>query len=147
MLKVTISLIPGGVGPERTLGELRIINVGGGSLSDYRCELQASDLSAPVYAVIRRYPRWSRSVWDLVGRAIAQALSGQERLPRRPDPISVPIHVYGDLSYVRMREVPEPARSAFERRMQGAASPVIPGDGDCVYSWDWQDFIEGVGRR
>lgn len=146
MLKVTVSLIPGGVGPERQLGELRISNVAGGSLSDYKCVLHSSDLPAPVHAEIRRYPRWSSSVWDLVGRAIATALSGRERLPRRPKRLAVPIHSDGTVSYVRMSEIPEPVRSNFERRMSGATVPVIAGERDCVYAWDWLDFI-GLGRR
>lgn len=144
MLKVTVSLIPGGGGPERMLGELRIFNIGGGSLSDYTGELHASDLPAPVHAVIHRYPRWSSSVWDLIGRAIAVALSGRERLPRRSQPLNVPIHKDGTVSYVRMREIPEPARSIFERRMLGSTVPVITGERDCVYAWDCQDFIEGA---
>lgn len=144
MLKVTVSLIPGGVGPERKLGELHISNVGGGARADYQCVLYADDLPDPARARLRRYPRWSASVWDLVGRAIAKSLSGQERLPRRHDPVAVPIHVDGNLTYVRMCEIPEPARSAFERRMRGSTVPVIPGAGDCAYSWDWLDFIEGA---
>lgn len=147
MLKVTVSLIPGGVGPERKLGELHISNVSGGSLSDYTCELQASDLTAPVHGVIHRYPRWSSTVWDLVGRAIATALAGRERLPRRPQALSVPVHKGETCSYVRMSEIPEPARSAFEHRMRGATVPVIAGEPDCVYAWDWQDFIEGPRWR
>lgn len=147
MLKITVSLIPGGVGPERRLGELRIINVGGGALSDYTCELHASDLPAPVHAVIHRYPRWSSTVWDLVGRSIATALSGRERLPRRPKPLNVPIHKDGTVSYVRMSEIPEPVRSIFEHRMRGATVPVIAGESDCVYAWDWLDFIEGASWR
>lgn len=143
MLKITVSLVPGGVGTERKLGELHIGNVGGGALADYECVLYGDDLPGPVRARVRRYPRWSASVWDLVGRAIAQSLSGQERLPRRPDLVTVPIHADGNVTFVRMCEIPEPARSAFERRMRGATSPVIPGEGDCVYSWDWLGFIGG----
>lgn len=146
MLKITVSLVPGGAGPERWLGELHISNISGGPLSDYTCELHASDLSAPVHAVIHRYPRWSSTVWDLVGRAIATALSGRERLPRRPERLAVPIHSDGTVSYVRMSEIPEPVRSIFEHRMRGGIVPVIVGERDCVYAWDWQDFI-GLGRR
>lgn len=143
MLKVTVSLIPGGVGPEQKLGELHISNVSGGSISDYTCELHASDLPAPIHAAIHRYPRWSSSVWDLVGRAIATALAGRERLPRRPTALRVPIHSDGACAYVRMSEIPEPARSAFEHRMRGAAVPVVEGESDCVYAWNWRYFIEG----
>lgn len=147
MLKITVSLIPGGVGTERKLGELHISNVGGGAVADYQCVLYGDDLPGPVRAAVRRYPRWSASVWDLVGRAIAKSLSGQERLPVRPDPVTVPIYTDGDLPYVRMCEIPEPARSAFERRMRWSTVPVIPGKGDCAYSWDWLDFIEGAGWK
>jgi hypothetical protein len=143
MLRITVSLIPGGHGTERQLGELHIINVRGGALADYKCVLSGDDLPKPVLVHLGRYPRWSASVWDLVGRAIAKSLSGQERLPRRPDPVTVPIHADGDITYVRMCEIPEPARSAFERRMRGSTVPVIPGEGDCAYSWDWRDFIGG----
>lgn len=143
MLKITVSLIPGGAGTERKLGELHISNVGGGARADYQCLLYADDLPGPARAVVRRYPRWSVSVWDLVGRAIAKSLSRQERLPRRPNAVTVPIHADGNLTYVRMDEIPEPAHSAFERRMRGSTVPVIPGAGDCAYSWDWLGFISG----
>lgn len=66
MLKVTVSLIPGGVGPERKLGELHIINISGGSLSDYTCELHASDLTAPVRGI-------SMEELDLLDAATKQA--------------------------------------------------------------------------
>jgi len=143
MLKITVSLIPGGQGTERQLGELHISNVRGGALADYKCVLSGDDLPEPVLVHLGRYPRWSSSVWDLVARAIAKSLSGQERLPRRPDLVAVPIHTDGNLPYVRMCDIPEPARSAFERRMRWSTVPVIPGKGDCAYSWDWQAFIGG----
>lgn len=143
MLKITVSLVPGGVGTERKLGELHISNVDGGALADYQCVPHGDDLPEPVVVHLGRYPRWSASVWDLVARAIAKSLSGQERLPRRPDPVAVPIHAYGNLQYVRMCEIPEPARSAFDRRMRWSTVPVIPGDGDCAYSWHWQAFLSG----
>lgn len=152
MLKVTVSLVPGGVGPERRLGELHIANVGGGARADYACTFFGADLPAPVRVELARYPRWSASVWDLVARAICKARGGSERLPRRPAPLSVPVHHDGSVAYVRMSEIPEPARSAFERRMQGATQPVIAGELDVVYAWDWLDFIsagrgQGTSRR
>jgi hypothetical protein len=143
MLKITVSLIPGGVGSERILGELHITNVGGGAHADYECVLISNDLPTPKHATIRRYPRWSGTIWDLVARAIAKSLTGQERLPRRPRPIKVPIHMDGTLGYVRMAEIPEPVRSIFERRMFGSTGPLIKGEEDCVYAWVWQAFING----
>jgi len=143
MLKITVSIVPGGVGPERRLGELHIANVGGGARADYRCTLFGSDLPAPVQVSLTRYPRWSASVWDLVARSLAKALSGSERLPRRPARLAVPIRHDGSVAYVRLSDIPEPARSGFERRMRGSTVPVIPGEGECAYSWDWLGFISG----
>lgn len=143
MLKITVSLIPGGVGPEHILGELHIANVGGAAHADYECVLISNDLPTPAHATIRHYPRWSATVWDLVARAIAKSLTGQERLPRRPSLVSVPIHMDGTLAYVRMAEIPEPVRTIFELRMFGSTVPVIEGEEDCVYARDWQAFING----
>lgn len=129
MLKVTVSIIPGGIGVERQLGVMDISNVAGGALANYRCSLTADD-STPTHADITAYPRWSVTVWDLVARAIAKALSGQERLPRRPLQVKVPIHTDPDtgIQYARMGDIPEPARTAFGRRIQGRTAPVISGE-------------------
>lgn len=82
----------------------------------------------------------------MVARGISKGLSGSERLPLRPAPLSVPVHHDGSVAYVRMSEIPEPAWSAFERRMLGATRPVIAGEDDCFYAWDWLDFIS-AGHR
>jgi hypothetical protein len=142
MLKVTVSIVPGGVGVERKIGELRISNVSGSALANYKCSLTSDD-SIPTSADIKRYPRWSASVWDLVARAIAKSLSGQERLPRRPAQVLVPVYTaHTGYQYVRMEDIPEPARTAFGLRMRGSTAPVIPGETDCVYADDWLRFIE-----
>lgn len=144
MLKVTVTLIPGGVGAERKLGELVIANVDGGPHANYKCVLTSDDIPEAKQAVVANYPRWSASVWDLVARALAASLNdGAERLPRRPRPTKVPIHHDDGLAYVRMHEIPEPVRHIFARRMQHSTKPVIPGEGDCVYAWDWLDFLKG----
>lgn len=146
MLKVTVSIVPGGHGAERQLGHLLIKNVGGGSLSDYELELTADDLPAALHGRLRAYPRWSAAIWDLVARALAIALNGRERLPRRPESVlkKVPIHESGRLRYVRVDDIPEPARSAFERSMSHSTVPVIPGEERCAYIWDWTDFVNGL---
>lgn len=143
MLKITVSIIPGGRGSERILGELHIANVSGAAHANYECVLISNDLPTPKHATLQRYPRWSATVWDLVARAIAKSLTGQERLPRRPRLLNVPIHFDGTLPYVLLAEIPDPVRSIFERRLLGSTVPVIQGEKDCVYAWDWQDFLKG----
>jgi len=77
MLKITVSIIPGGVGSERKLGELHIAKVAGGAHADYQGVLISDDLPEPVGVTVQRYPRWSATVWDLIARAIATALNGK----------------------------------------------------------------------
>jgi hypothetical protein len=92
-------------------------------------------------------PRYAASVWDLVARAIAAALAGEEELPPRPELPDVPVHWSGDLPYVRMREIPETARSLFRKNMSFSTKPVIEDDPepmDCVYARDWEDFLAGA---
>ena len=143
MLKITVSLIPGGIGSERKLGEMLIGNVGGAEYASYNCVLAGSDLPEPMEASIRRYPRWSASVWDLVVRALAKSLYGTERIPRRPTLIDVPLHEDDGVRYVRIAEIPEPVRSIFERRMLGSTEPFIEGETHCVYASDWLTFLRG----
>lgn len=60
--------------------------------------------------------------------------------PQSPD---VPVQESDGLRYVRLADIPEPARQVFYERMQGSTAPVISHEGVCFYAWDWQDFLEG----
>jgi hypothetical protein len=147
MLKITVSIIPHGIGPERQLGELRIANVGGGCVSTYHCTLSSGDLPQPLVGEVVQYPRWAASVWDLVARAICKTLAGRERLPRRPEPLQVPVLMdpRSGVSYVRVSDIPEPVRSAFLQWIPGSSGSAIEGEaiGGCFYAWDWSRFIGG----
>lgn len=92
------------------------------------------------------YPRFASTIWDLVARAVAVALTGKEELLPRPQQLDVPIHAAGNTTYVRLREIPEPARSLFKNRIAFSTRPLIEEDPqpmDCAYSWDWRDFLAG----
>jgi hypothetical protein len=83
-----------------------------------------------------------------VARSIAAALNGgKEELPSRPVSPDVTVHVSAaGKRYVRLREIPEPARTLFRRNLANSGRPLIDDDPqpmDCAYSWDWQDFLEG----
>lgn len=60
-----------------------------------------------------------------------------------PAPLQVAELRSGDIRYVRVRDIPEPAQSAFRRRMVGATAPAIDGDRDVAYMSDWEDFLGG----
>jgi hypothetical protein len=151
MLRVTVELWPGGrESGKRVIATADIGRVKNGALADYEVELQEKlleHIGVGEIAHVRAYPRWSASVWDLVGRCIAAALNGgSEALPPRPALPEVPVHTSEGLRYVRLREIPEPARTFFRRNLANSGRPLIESDPepmDCAYSWDWADFIEG----
>lgn len=149
MLRVTVELWPGGrESGRRTLAAADIGRVRSGAIADYHVELRDEVLGGVGTATLRGYPRYAASVWDLVARGVAIALAGQEQLPPRPQLPDVPIHQSGNSTpFVRIREIPEPARSLFRRRMSSSGRPVIEDDAepmDCAYAWDWEDFLAGA---
>ncbi|MDC6296224.1 hypothetical protein PP725_23375 [Ralstonia solanacearum] len=148
MLKVTVELWPGGrKGARRVLATADIARIKSGAHADYEVMLRDEVLGEVGTGALHEYPRYAASVWDLVGRSIAAALSGTEELPPRPLSPRVPVHWSGDLPYVRMREIPEPARTLFRKNMRLSAMPVIEEDGDpmgCAYAWDFEAFLAGL---
>ncbi len=67
----------------------------------------------------------------------------------KPDPLDkIPVHDWDGLQYVLLDDIPEPARSAFDRSLYGAQMPAVPGVGKCkaAYVWDWTLFL-GRWRR
>jgi hypothetical protein len=146
MLKVTIELWPDGrESGRRVLATAKIGRIESGALADYKVEL-SEDPHGKICGTLNEYPRFASTVWDLVARAVAVALTGKEELPPRPQQLDVPIRTSGNTPYVRLREIPEPARSLFRKRMAYSTRPVIEEDPmpmDCAYSWDWLDFFAG----
>ncbi|MGF7000806.1 hypothetical protein P3T25_009199 [Paraburkholderia sp. GAS32] len=114
MLRVTVELWPGGrESGSRVLATANIGRVKNGAVADYRVKLQEDVQGEIGAATLDDYPRYASTIWDLVARAVAVALTGKEELPPRPQQLDVPIHAVGNTSYVRLREIPEPARSLF----------------------------------
>ncbi|WP_234824873.1 DEAD/DEAH box helicase family protein [Cupriavidus necator] len=96
--------------------------------------------------VLRGYPRYAATIWDLAARCIALSMTGKEELPIRPPPPRVPVHHSGALAYVLLSEIPEPARSFFTSNIQNSTRPAVGRETDpkdCAYLWDWEDFLDG----
>lgn len=55
---------------------------------------------------------------------------------------NIPIHVSGDLRLVRLEDIPEPLRGAFQSWLVGQTVPILPGYGDVAYLWDWTRWLE-----
>lgn len=118
----------------------------GKRLGTYHMRLNEEPFGLVGQAVLSDYPRYGASIWDLVARGIAVALTGKEELPIRPTTPEVPIHHVGKVPYVRKGEIPEPARTHFWRSMENSSRPMVESDGDpenCAYLWDWEDFLDG----
>lgn len=152
MLRVTVELLPGGFdSAKRVIATADIARMRDGATADYEVRLR-EDLLAGVgeRATVANYPRWSASVWDLVARCIATSLNdGREELPSRPVTPEVSVHTSGQgTRYVRLREIPEPARTFFAHNMSRSSRPEVLDDPfpmDCAYAHDWEDFL--LGRR
>ena len=112
------------------------------ALADYAVVLDDAVLGeVGERAIVRSYPRWATSVWDLVARGLAAALNrGREGLPPRPAKPEVTVRVNdAGFRYVRPDEIPEPARTFFDQAFSGSGIP----DHDCAYAHDWSDFLGG----
>jgi hypothetical protein len=148
MLRVTIELWPGGhESGRRVLATADIGRVKNGAHADYAIRLHDDVLGDIGTATLTGYPRFAGSVLDLAARAIATALAGNEELPPRPVLPEVTVHKSGTTPYVRMREIPEPARTLFARNMRSSTCPLIEEDEEprgCVYAWDWEAFLCGA---
>ncbi|MEN8517950.1 hypothetical protein [Burkholderia sp. RS02] len=149
MLRVIVELWPGGrESSKRVIATADIGRIRNGKHADYEVELHEALLGdIGDTAVVRKYPRWSASVWDLVARSIAAALNrGKEELPPRPVLPEVPVHISDNRRYVRLREIPEPARTFFRRNIANSGRPLIeedPDPMDCAWAHDWSDFLDG----
>ncbi len=147
MLRITVEIFPGGdESRRRELAHADIGNVSMGALSRYVARVYESGIDDVKTAEISEYPRWSASVWDLVARCVAKALTGKEEIPAHPTPLQIPVSACEGIRYVRHADMPEPARSAFRERMQHSTGPVIAHESDpmgCAYEHDWLDFLRG----
>jgi len=149
MLKVAVEVVwPADIGSGRKVATAYICRLERNAVSDYAVRLIEPPFADGQERTLHAYPRYAASVFDLVARALAVGLTGTEELPPRPQAPSVPIHQSGNTSYVRLREIPEPAATYFRRRIESSGCPVIEEDSEpmqCAYASDWLDFL--AGRR
>jgi len=148
MLRITVSLVPNGdESRARELARADIGNVSRGALASYRVRVSEQGVDGARLGSVKHYPRWSSSIWDLVVRAICSAqFKDADRLPPRPELLDVLIRRGDGFAYVRLADIPEPARSAFLDNLDRARSGVPPGDGTpggCAFADDWIRFQAG----
>ncbi|SOY52711.1 conserved hypothetical protein [Cupriavidus taiwanensis] len=148
MLRVTIELLPGGNACSgQVIASAELVRKHGAALATYAIKLREEGLSQERQGELHEYPRYATSIWDLVARGIAVAMTGSEQLSPKPVTLDVPVHRSDGLTYVRMSEIPEPAQFLFRLNTAHSTRPIIREDltpYDCAFSWDWQDFLSGV---
>ena len=137
LMILKIVLRPGGRGGELldTVGAERTED---GELSFIRDT--AAGGTFHVNAVIPR-TRYA-DAWDLADHALRVTTFNDDALPA-PKELNVPVRRQDDVSFVCTRDIPQPARSVFEKRMWHSTRPVVPGYPDAAYAWDWLDFLGG----
>ena len=133
-LAVDIGLRPGGRGYE-LLSSTRV------SLAARGLDVLCAAVDGPARRLDGIAPRANYGdLWDLAEHALRLATFGCDDLPATRE-LDVPVRWDAGLSFVCMGDIPEPARSAFEKRMAGSGRPVIEDYPDAVNSWDWLDFL------
>jgi len=147
MLRVTVELLPRGrESGRKTLASADITQEKGGEHADYRVELHDEVMGSVGVGALREYPRFATTVLDLVVRAIAAGLSGSENLPVRPRKVDVPVYRAGNIEFVRIREIPEPAQSIFLQHIARLPPLVVNTESrpeDCAYASVWRRFLAG----
>ncbi len=79
-------------------------------------------------------------IWDLALHALNVSVWNSDSIPE-VKPLVLP--VYGEGSYIRTSDIPEPARSAFEWRQRMSGRPSIRRHWDAMWVWDWNDWLNG----
>lgn len=49
----------------------------------------------------------------------------------------------GRRNFLRIAEIPEPFQGKFKEALHGSACPVLEGEGDLAYAWNWEAWTEG----
>jgi len=75
-------------------------------------------------------------------RIICFVLFGTPNLPAYPEAFNPSIHENSGRKFIRLDEIPEPARTAFSGSLMGSTVPCIAGEDDdnIAYPWDWNSF-------
>lgn len=98
-----------------------------------------SEAQQSVPVALRPY----RELSALILQGQCLATWGRPDLPSWPEPLKIPILKEGDVSYVRLEDIPEPAAGEFNKRMRHSMLPDIRGERRCFYARDWLDFLAG----
>ncbi|MGX7004902.1 hypothetical protein [Caballeronia sp. KNU42] len=80
-------------------------------------------------------------------RAPTLSEAESEAIARRGTCRAVPVRdarpSYIRLSYIRLSDIPPPWQDAFRAALRGSAAPLIEGEDDCAWAWDWTDWLQG----
>lgn len=136
-LVVAVELVAGGVRRPQQLESIQVIAQGALGVLEHFSEVEQPTSTEFILCDGDSNP------CHLAVRAICRALFGTNSPPLVPIPFNPPVHEHNNVKYVRLAEIPEPARGAFSRRLNGSTIPCIPHEQreNVAYSWDWDSFV------
>lgn len=142
-------LLPDGETIGRLKLTIKLITSGGEvPLTEIRCQggrLEIRDTGPPPLMVDINISAGN----GLVSQCLRLAAWGHDGALPAFVPPTPPIHIHtsagSDTRYVRVAEVPEPARSGLESMLRRYAwgQPAFPGEGNCIWLHDWERFLRG----
>lgn len=138
MLRVILELVPGGrEDKKRVIGVMEICNQGGGVVSDYKVR-GGAHFEEVKEGVVKAYPRWSESIWGLVGRSCARLVNESDTsLGKKPKEVGIP-----EGGVIDLDSLPEVMGRAFDSALYGSTCPYVEGK-NLAYTWDFKAFLTG----
>jgi hypothetical protein len=138
-LQVKIALVPGG------RGERRELVAATADFRQMRAPVMCADQERGGSWETREVRVGSEDPLRLTVQCLSQCVWDAPMPCGAPQPLAVPIRRAGKTPYIRMADIPEPARSIFRSRIRGSTVPVVAGEsGGIAYAWDWEGFLDGT---
>jgi hypothetical protein len=136
-LEVAIDLVPGGIGAPRRLETVLLTLQGTNGTLQYNVE-HLVPCTRPVV-----FNERENNLYFIAVRALCRAVFDADDVLPIPEPFNPPFHVHAGRKYVRLSEIPEPAKSIFGRRYGHYPAPLVPGEctDNVVDAIAWQTFV------
>lgn len=136
-LDVAIDLVPGGIGTPRRLETVSLTLQGANGILQYDVEHLAPCTRSVVFNEKEHNPGF------VAVRTLCRAVFDADDVLLIPEPFNPPFHVHAGKTYVRLSEIPEPARSIFCRRLPHFSALTVPGErpDNVADAIAWQRFV------
>jgi hypothetical protein len=128
--QVLIGLLSGGIGPKNILVAVDLVRDADGAIV-------VTAKEGEILSTATFQPHDYVDGWSLAEHAMRMLVFGVDELPPAK-PLDVPIYDACTRPYVKLEDIPEPARSAFEARQRMSGKPAN-GIWGANHAHDWLD--------